>query len=235
MEAESNILGKSPKEQLKMYGQSINKSKATISKYENNEIIPDTITLLEICNSLHISLNELFFLKNENNSNNNKTPLNPFHTSKLYLYYYTDKKLMLSIIDIYYENNILKCRFFNGVKNFEDVYYKKCAYYYEGLLDADKTTAYFNFTSKTNMLEKVQIVINIPWSHEVNICKGLILGLTPNALPIVKKVIISPLKIKDISKYNEFLTFSKEDVKKIYHDGALIIENKNYDEFFFNV
>ena len=24
------------------------------------------------------------------------------------------------------------------------------------------------------------------------------------------------------------------DVKKIYYDGALILENKNYDEFFFD-
>ena len=30
-------------------GKSINKSKATISKYESNQIIPDAITLLELC------------------------------------------------------------------------------------------------------------------------------------------------------------------------------------------
>ena len=40
-------------------------------------------------------------------------------------------------------------------------------------------------------------------------------------------------RLKDIHKYNEALTFSKEEVNKIYNDGALIIENKNYDEFFF--
>ena len=84
------------------------------------------------------------------------------------------------------------------------------------------------------MLEKVQIVVNIPWSDNIKVCKGLILGLTPNSIPIVKKIIISSYEIKNIYKYHDALTFSKEDVKKIYYDGALILENKNYDEFFFD-
>lgn len=84
------------------------------------------------------------------------------------------------------------------------------------------------------MLEKVQIVANIPWSDNIRVCKGLILGLTPNSLPIVKKTIITSCEVKDFHKYQDSLTFSKEDVKKIYHDGALILENKNYDEFFFD-
>lgn len=139
---------------------------------------------------------------------------------------------MTSIIDIYNENNTLRCKFFNGIKNI--ISYKNCAYYYEGTLESDNNTAYFSFTSKTNMLEKVQIIVNVPWSDNINICKGLIVGLTPNALPIVKKVILSTSELHDLESYNNSLTFSKEDLKKIYHDGALIIENKNYDEFFFN-
>lgn len=35
-------------------------------------------------------------------------------------------------------------------------------------------------------------------------------------------------------KHDDALIFSKEDVKKIYYDGAFILENKNYDEFFFD-
>lgn len=214
-------------------GQSINKSKATISKYERNEIIPDSITLLELCNCLGISLNELF--SSESTIVKNPNYDNPFATDKLYVYYYTDKKLMTSIIDIFSEDNILKCRFFNGLKNIKS--YKNCSYYYEGIFEANKTTAYFTFnnaTLKNDMLEKVQIIVNISWSNEISICKGIIVGLTLSALPIVKKIIISTSEINDINKYNEALIFSKDDVKKIYYDGALIIENKNYDEFFFD-
>lgn len=143
--------------------------------------------------------------------------------------------MITSIIDISPRDNYLKCKFFNGIKNIEK--YKNCSYYYEGTLEANKTTAYFildNASSENNMLEKVQIVVNIPWSSQISVCKGLIIGLTPNALPIVKKIIISTFFIDNIHNYNDALVFSKEDIKKIYYDGALIIENKNYDEFFFD-
>lgn len=214
-------------------GQSVNKSKATISKYERNEIIPDSITLLELCNCLNISLNELFSY--ESSFMKTSTTHNPFDTNKLYVYYYTDKKLMTSIIDICNEGNLLKCKFFNGIKNVKS--YKNCAYYYEGTLETNRTIAYFtlnNTSVKNNMLEKVQIIVNISWSNEISVCKGIIIGLTPSALPIVKKIIISTSEIDNINKYIEALSFSKEDVKKIYYDGALIIESKNYDEFFFD-
>ena len=215
-------------------GNYIHKSKATVSKYENNQIIPDAITLLELCNCLNIPITDFFpVIKGKNH--NSKSLFNPFETDKLFMYYYTNNKLMTSIIDIFISDTQYNCKFYNGIK--DTATYQHCAYYYEGVFEASRTTAYFtlhNSSHKNNMLEKVQIVINIPWSDNIKVCKGLILGLTPNSLPIVKKIIISCFEIKDIHKYDDSLIFSKEDVKKIYYDGAFILENKNYDEFFFD-
>lgn len=215
-------------------GNYIHKSKSTVSKYENNQIIPDAITLLELCNCLNIPITDFFpVIKGKNH--NSKSLFNPFETDKLFMYYYTNNKLMTSIIDIFISDTQYNCKFYNGIKN--TATYQHCAYYYEGIFEASRTTAYFtlhNSSHKNNMLEKVQIVINIPWSDNIKVCKGLILGLTPNSLPIVKKIIISYSEIKDIHKYDDSLIFSKEDVKKIYYDGAFILENKNYDEFFFD-
>ena len=219
---------------LSEVGKNINKSKATISKYESNQIIPDAITLLEIFNCLNISINDFFPTTEEQDMNSNKI-FNPFETSQLFIYYYTDKKLITSIIDLSVLDNCYKCKFYNGIKSISN--YQHCSYYYEGVFEANRTTAYFtlhNSSHKNSMLEKVQIVVNIPWSDNIKVCKGLILGLTPNSLPIVKKLILSSSEIKDIHKYDEALTFSKEDVNKIYIDGSLIIGNKNYDEFFFD-
>ena len=209
------------------------KSKATISKYENNQIIPDAITLIELCNCLNIDVSE-FFPFNEDASNS-KMLFNPFETNKLFMYYYTDNKLMTSILELFAKNNIYNCKLFNGVKNTKN--YNYCSYFYEGTFEANRTTAYFslqNASHRNNLLEKVQIVVNIPWSDNIEVCKGLILGLTPNSLPIVKKIILSTSELENVTKYNNALKFSKDDVNKIYSDGALIIENKNYDEFFFD-
>ena len=215
-------------------GNYIHKSKATVSKYENNQIIPDAITLLELCNCLNIPITDFFPVIKEKNNKSNSL-FNPFETDRLFMYYYTNNTLMTSIIDIFISDTQYNCKFYNGIK--DTATYQHCAYYYEGVFEASRTTAYFtlhNSSHKNNMLEKVQIVINIPWSDNIKVCKGLILGLTPNSLPIVKKIIISSSEIKDIHKYDDALIFSKEDVKKIYYDGAFILENKNYDEFFFD-
>ena len=215
-------------------GNYIHKSKATVSKYENGQIIPDAITLLELCNCLDIPVTN-FFPDTQENKNKSNSLFNPFATDKLFMYYYTNNRLMTSIIELVASDTQYICRFYNGIKDSVD--YQNCAYYYEGIFEASKTTAYFtlhNSSHKNNMLEKVQIVINIPWSDNIRVCKGLILGLTPNSLPIVKKVIISCSEINDIHNYDDSLIFSKEDAKKIYFNGALILENKNYDEFFFD-
>ena len=41
-------------------GNYIHRLKATVSKYENNQIIPDSITLLELCNCLDIPITDFF-------------------------------------------------------------------------------------------------------------------------------------------------------------------------------
>ena len=40
-------------------GKAIGKSKTTINRYENNEILLDILTAIEICNVLNIDLNDI--------------------------------------------------------------------------------------------------------------------------------------------------------------------------------
>ena len=63
---------------LEMLGEKINKTKATVSKYEKGEIVPDFITILEICNSLNISVSQLFPVneQEENMSLDSFIPIN---------------------------------------------------------------------------------------------------------------------------------------------------------------
>lgn len=52
----------------------INKTKSTVNKYENNKIVVDFFTVIEICNALKITLEELSPKMNsfEENSNEEK-------------------------------------------------------------------------------------------------------------------------------------------------------------------
>ena len=125
-------------------GQLISKSKSTISKYESGKLIPDIITLIEICNILDIDLDELIPQCERNNINYKQNNL--FNSPKLYFYYYTQNHLVVSIAELINskKSDTTKVRFYNGVKS-TSKYGNKSSYYYEGKLAYDKTIGYINF------------------------------------------------------------------------------------------
>lgn len=211
-------------------GEKIHKSKATISKYEKNEIIPDIITVLELCNSLNINLSQLFPFSTSN-LNSNPVTVNPFHSDKVYLYYYTENKLIMSVLELQTEENSILTKLYNGVKNINHYKTDSC-YYYEGTLKSDKIIGYINLVNPSyteNLLENIQISFSIPWSKKFQITSFFILGLTPNSLPVVKKGIMSTFPIKNLTPYKNDLHITKSDISSLQKDNCWILSNKNYD------
>ena len=218
---------------LEGLGKMINKSKATVSKYEKGDIVPDIITTLEICNALDISLSQLFPIATFNRSINFN---NPFSTNLLYMYYYTENRLITSIIEISEENNKTYVKYFNGVKDINK-YADNASYIYDGTLECDKIIGYINLinsNSQSTQLEKLQISFHIPWSNDFEITNFYILGLTPNSIPIVKKGIISIAPIKNFDNFIKNLKIAAEELLKIQDDNAWILQNKNYAHFFYD-
>lgn len=218
---------------LEALGEKIHKTKATISKYEKGEIIPDVLTILEICNALNISLSQLI---PQNNNTQKIIGKNPFKTNVVYMYYYTEDRLITSILEITENTNEFKVKYFNGIKDIKK-YADNSSYKYEGILQCDKTVGYINLVnldSQNIQLEKLQISFNIPWSKKFDITNFYILGLTPNSIPIVKKGILSVAPINDFKNLKDDLKISKDELTKIEHDNGWILENKNYDHFFYD-
>ncbi len=218
---------------LEDLGNKIGKSKATISKYERGEITPDIITILEICNSLNISLSQLFPISN---TSKNKFNINPFNSNLVYLYYYVEKYPIISVLEIIEEEDRLFVKLYNGVKDIKK-YAEKSSYYYEGELECYNSNGYINLrncNSDKIILETVQISFNIPWSKDFELTNFFIQGIPPNSVPIIKKGIIAIHPIKDINTILDDLILSKEDVNKIQKDNAWLLENKNYDHFFYD-
>ena len=227
------IYRKSRKMTLEMLGEKVNKTKATISKYEKGEIVPDFMTVLEICNALNISVSQL---SSRNEQEQNKIYKNPFSSNIIYMYYYTENRLITSIVEIFEENNILKAKYYNGVKDVVK-YASNVSYEYEGVLECDKTVGYINLVntnSENTILEKLQISFNIPWSNDFEITNFFIMGLTPNSIPIVKKGILSTHPIENFDNFEEDLKITQEEIEKMQHDNAWILYNKNFNHFFFD-
>ena len=198
---------------LEALGKLVNKTKATISKYENGEIIPDIITALELCNALGISLSQLLPMER---SLHDKSNGNPFNSDIVYMYYYTENKLISSVLEIFEEDNEIKVKYYNGIKDMLK-YTTDVSYVYEGYLECDKTVGYINLinsSSKNTQLEKIQISFNIPWTKNFEITNFFILALSPNSIPIIKKGIISIYPIKNAHNFDDDLKISKEDLIK---------------------
>lgn len=212
---------------LEELGKRISKSKATVSKYEKGDILPDILTLLEICNVLNIDISQILEQKISKDIQKN-----PFKHNSLFLYYITNKKIIMSIIEINECDEKLEINFYNDIKKSKN----DCAYFYKGYLDYDSSTAYIHLNNKcanTTKLEHVDIVISIPWNNNFTACKYFLLGLTPNGLPVVKRGIISKnqLSVEEFKKYMDILTISKLETKEILNDNMWILKNKDYYEF----
>ena len=228
-----NSYRKSRNVSLEELGNKIGKTKATVSKYERGEIIPDIITVIEICNALSISLSQLFPITN---SKSKKFNINPFHTDIVYLYYYVEKHPIISVLEIIEEENRLFVKLYNGVKDIGK-FAEKSSYYYEGEMECYNTNGYItlnNCNSEEILLEKVLISFNIPWSKNFELTNFFIHGITPNSIPIIKKGIISVHPIQDINTIINDLILSNDDINKIKKDNAWLLENKNYDHFFYD-
>lgn len=204
---------------LEDIGNRIYKTKATVSKYENGEIIPDFITVLELCNILNIEISNLFPSISEVFTSNL-----PFNNNVLYLYYFISNKLITATIKIDgFKDGKYYAFIYSGIqKDFDN-----CKYYYEGTVEPSQTVTYMNFRNinyNKNNLEQVQIIINIPISNTSEKYDCFITGLTPNYLPIIKKGIITTTLLDSSQIDIKKIQISKQELQKISIDNAWILD-----------
>lgn len=215
---------------LEALGKKICKTKATISKYEKNEISLDVFTLLEICNALHCSVSNIIHENNENSNIDSMT--NPFNCDKLYVYYITGKKLITSVIELSLQNGKTFVKLYNAVKD-DNKYASNYSYVYSGELMRSNTLVYIALSNnfQNSQLENVNITVNFPWSDNTNIFSAFISAITPNSLPVVKKCIISKNIINNITDYESDLLITNSELKSISENNAWILENHNHNHF----
>ena len=218
---------------LEQLGNNISKTKATVAKYENGEIIPDSKTILEICNALNISISQLFIEKQSKIINKYK---NPFPVNIIYMYYYTGNLLIKSVLELIENYNEINVKYYNGVKDINK-YAQNNAYSYEGVLTCDKSIGYIellNILTQNTLFEKVQILFPIPWTTKFEMTNFFIMGLTPNSNPIVKKGVLSIHPITNFDKFEDDLKITDDELEEIKKNNNWILSNKNYNHFYYD-
>lgn len=175
-------------------GNRIGKSRTTIVRYENNEIVLDILTAIEICNALNIHLDDLFDFVLDSSNDNILT--NPFNSNLLYLYYISKNGLVISSIEIMQTNHINHVLMKNAIK--ENKYKQE----YTGVLECSYNTAFICLSNAiTNPgLDKFQIEIDLH-SKENNKYYGIFLGVSDNThRPTARKCILTNTLITNLDK-----------------------------------
>lgn len=191
-------------------GKIIGKSKTTIIRYENNEILPDILTAIEICNTLNIDLNDICDIS-LHNIDKSKT-VNPFNSNLLYLYYISKGGIIISSIEITETKNTNYVIMKNGLNS------KGYKQEYTGVLESNYNTAFICLTNAANNpgLDKFQVEIDLH-SKIDNKYYGIFLGISDNThKPTARKCILTNKLITSKEKlYNIFeeLKITKEDLQ----------------------
>ena len=169
----------------------ISKTPTTIYKYERNEVLPDVITIFEICNVLEIDVNDLTI--KERIEVNRETSINPFTTDILYMYYLGFGSLAEYRLRITPENGFMKVEFL-----LEDD-----LVYYTGTIESNSDLAFIslkNYYAVNQCFEKLQLTINMKFSID-GMNTGVFLALREDVnQPVIKKFVLSKRKIKDNEK-----------------------------------
>lgn len=213
---------------LEELGEIIGKSKATITRYENGQIIMDIITALEICNALDININDICDI-NVQNIKNEKTE-NPFNSNLLYLYYISKNGIIISSIEIeenQYSNKVIMK---NGITE------KKYKQEYSGIMESSYNTCFICLTNAISNpgLDKFQIEIDLH-SKVNNMYFGIFLGVSDNThRPTARKCILTKELIKSKERLNDIfeeLKISKEEAEDIINTKYWDMKSHNIKDF----
>ena len=200
-------------------GKAIGKSKTTVARYENNEIILDIPTVIDICNVFNIDFNDI--CTNMVHTLEKECNKNPFDTNLLYLYYISKNGIVISSLEITqnkYSNYVLMK---NGLTNHK---YKQ---EYNGVLESSYNTAFICLTNAINNpgLDKFQIEIDLH-SKKGNRYYGMFLGVANYThKPTARKCIIS----KELITSEQCLLELFEELKVTSSEIESIANTKYWD------
>ena len=208
---------------IKELAQMINKSKSTVSKYENGDIAIDIPTLYEISNALNVHVEQLLYIRPniENISTNNIVNAFFRNSSKFYSYIYDGRsnEIIRCVIDIiaHTEDLSYKTILYMNVKDFDN--YQNCENTYYGFTKHYDTLTSMVLQNQATPLE--QISINILASFlDTDKIWGLMSGVSFRPfMPIALKMLFSKNPLEENGDLIKKLKISKEDIKlmKLYN------------------
>lgn len=211
------------------FAKMINKSKATVSKYENGSISLDIETLLDIADALEMDVKSLVDYKSPNIKPMALPKGSFFDQSRYYMYYYDGriKKVVRSVIDLTMQSDEEKGQYIDatlymGLDNFANT--EKSQHIFEGRLLPYDTITHISLTNQINKTERLYLCVLNPM-HAHSPAVGILSGIasSPFFAPIGIKILISKNQLAEDAAFRSVIELNKEDSKNLKYYNMMVI------------
>lgn len=205
---------------LKEMADTLNKSVATLSKYEKGEILISIDVLIDICKTLDIDIASL--LPDTCSVMNQKEidRYQKYFSERLYLYWFNGEKNKIQKAVV--ENRSLSFRstMYYDVPDINNYY--EASFIYEGKVIYSDTSTVYTFTCTTPPFDILSI--RIPFLKAYNTVKiGLLSTISYFYQSIAMKVAMSETPLKEDDNLLALLHISPEDIKNIKRTNFFLV------------
>lgn len=211
----------------------IHKSKGTVSKYENGQIVIDIQSLYDVASALGVSIDALLY--HENPSGTSVIQTNDFELNRVpaffrgltqfyyYLYDGRNNKILRCVAEIQapLSANSYGLSLYMNISDYK--YYKDCEHKYTGKLIHYDTISIMLLQNREMEMEQYQAAVPTPYL-DADYKLGLAYGLSSRPLmPTAAKVLISKKIQEETQEFEQNLKISKQDIRNLKQYNMLII------------
>ena len=212
---------------IEQFSAMINKSKATLSKYENGAITIDIETLYEIAQALDIDLKCFIDYQPPMFRSEPALPKNNyFNQSLAYMYYYDGRirQMTRSLLRFSHASNHegIEVTLYMGVLSFSDP--DRCQHLFTGEMKAYDTITHMVLTNQINEAEKLYICMLNPMQNRtpaVGLVSGI--GSSPFFAPIALKALISKEPLEEGDRLLNTVKLDKDDYHLLRYYNMMVV------------
>lgn len=210
------------------FSDKINKSKATLSKYENGTITIDIETLLDIANALEIDLINLIDYKSPYANIKQFSKNVYFNKPEYYIYYFDgrQKKIIKSLLTLnpsHQDDSDINVTLYNRIEDFN--YPEKCHHFYTGNLVSYDTVTHIYLTNQINVTEKAYLCILNPNRANSPATIGMYAGLGTDSFfaPVAFKLLVSREILEPNDEMLSIIKLDKDDYRNYRYYNMMVI------------
>ena len=212
---------------IEQFSSMINKSKATLSKYENGAITIDIETLYDISRALDIDLK--YFIDYQPPIFHTESSLpksNYFNQSLAYMYYY-DGRVRQTVRSLLrfspsVSGDTVEVTLYNDVISFSEP--DRCQHLFVGEIKSYDTITHMVLTNQINEAEKMYICMLNPLQNRmpaIGLLSGI--GSTPFFAPIALKTLISKEPLSEGDALLNTIRLDKDDYHLLRYYNMMVV------------